>query len=568
MRGAGNSESARAEKIMAGEERFPDDEWRLDEEPLERVEQEPPSEAPTAKLSYNLSHQRLTRAVYVVTAEHLGWYAVAAYALITRTVALGARPLDPAQAHDALAAFVIAGHGRRALALAGSWVTILQGWIFAAIGATDATSRIVVTLCGLLLIASAFALRPALGRAGALAFGALIAISPSMAYFSLGGSTAIASIAFMMVAIAIADSMRRRPRLLSAVGLGVAIALWLTADPIGYVTGAAMIVSLIFVGVVDAVRINHRRLRLRVWWQRRRTLVIVGAIVAIGLWILLATAFFARSFAQVLELELRPAFASPSMAFAPAVRRLVPILVAYEFLLTILAIVGAFAIVSRRIGDRFAAWSVVWAIVSVALFASVSAVPWDAVVAIVLPLAILAAYAVDWMHQSERWNSIRYAIAAGVALTLYVQLATNFVYPAPDTSEAPWRRHALLFWSEPATSIQTVRECQRVLAAVLPKGATAVIPDDTSQLQWYLRDLTMTASRDDANVVVTYGQTQSGALAGNPDVPEFGFEEWWNPDFRALTPVGAIKYFFTQRAWSDVEIRNLEIKVSKPGGPG
>jgi predicted membrane-bound mannosyltransferase len=553
---------------MAGEERFPDDEWRLDEEPLERVEQEPPSEAPTAKLSYNLSHQRLTRAVYVVTAEHLGWYAVAAYALITRTVALGARPLDPAQAHDALAAFVIAGHGRRALALAGSWVTILQGWIFAAIGATDATSRIVVTLCGLLLIASAFALRPALGRAGALAFGALIAISPSMAYFSLGGSTAIASIAFMMVAIAIADSMRRRPRLLSAVGLGVAIALWLTADPIGYVTGAAMIVSLIFVGVVDAVRINHRRLRLRVWWQRRRTLVIVGAIVAIGLWILLATAFFARSFAQVLELELRPAFASPSMAFAPAVRRLVPILVAYEFLLTILAIVGAFAIVSRRIGDRFAAWSVVWAIVSVALFASVSAVPWDAVVAIVLPLAILAAYAVDWMHQSERWNSIRYAIAAGVALTLYVQLATNFVYPAPDTSEAPWRRHALLFWSEPATSIQTVRECQRVLAAVLPKGATAVIPDDTSQLQWYLRDLTMTASRDDANVVVTYGQTQSGALAGNPDVPEFGFEEWWNPDFRALTPVGAIKYFFTQRAWSDVEIRNLEIKVSKPGGPG
>jgi hypothetical protein len=87
-------------------------------------------------------------------------------------------------------------------------------------------------------------------------------------------------------------------------------------------------------------------------------------------------------------------------------------------------------------------------------------------------------------------------------------------------------------------------------------------------LQWYLRDLTMTASRDDANVVVTYGQTQSGALAGNPDAPEFGFEEWWNPDFRALTPGGAIKYFFTQRAWSDVEIRNLEIKVSKPGGPG
>ena len=169
---------------MAGAERIPDDEWRLDEEPLERLEPEPPAEAPTAKLAFNLSHARLTRAVYVVTAEHLGWYVVAGYALITRMIALGARPLDPAQARDALAAFLVAQHGRAAFALSdASWVTILQGSIFAAIGASDATSRIVVTLCGLLLIAIAFALRPVLGRAGALAFAALIAISPSVAIF-------------------------------------------------------------------------------------------------------------------------------------------------------------------------------------------------------------------------------------------------------------------------------------------------------------------------------------------------------------------------------------------------
>src|ERR1700688_107133 len=220
---------------MTGAEKIPDDEWRLDDEPLERVEPEPASAAPTAKLAFNLSQVRLTRAVYVVTAEHLGWYIVAGYALITRTIALGARPLDAAQGTDALTAFLIAQHGRAAFALSDtSWVTILQGWIFAAIGASDATSRIVATLCGLLLIATGFALRPVLGRAGALAFAALIAISPSVAYFSLGGSTAIASLAFMMIAIAIAESMRRRPSVLRAAGLGVAIALWLTADPIGY----------------------------------------------------------------------------------------------------------------------------------------------------------------------------------------------------------------------------------------------------------------------------------------------------------------------------------------------
>ncbi len=197
---------------MASPERIPDDEWRLDEEPIERAEPEPRLAPPTARIAFNLSHQRLTRAVYVVTAEHLGWYLVAAYALITRTIALGARPLDPAPATDAFAAFLIAAHGRAAFALSdASWVTIVQGWIFATAGATDANSRIVVTLCGLLLIAIGFVMRPVLGRAGALTFAALIAISPSMSYFSRGGSAAIASIAFMMIAIAIAESMRRRP---------------------------------------------------------------------------------------------------------------------------------------------------------------------------------------------------------------------------------------------------------------------------------------------------------------------------------------------------------------------
>jgi hypothetical protein len=393
----------------------------------------------------------------------------------------------------------------------------------------------------------------------------LIAISPSVAYFSLGGSTAIASMALMMIAIVIAESMRRRPSILRAAGLGVAIALWLTADPIGYVTASAMVVSLILVGVVDLVRMDHRRLRLRVWWVRRRVLVIVCTVVAIGLWIVLTTAFFHRPLVSSVVYYFHTAFVPPSIAVHSAIRRIVPILLFYEFIVVALAIVGVFAIVSRRIRNRFAAWSVVWAVVSIATFASVSANHANAVVAIILPLALVAAYAVDWMHGSERWNSIRFALAAAVALTLYVQIATNFVYPAPDTSEASWRRHALLFWSEPATSIRTVKECERVRNAV-PPGARAFIPDNAPQVQWYLRDFTQAASPEDANIVVTIGKTESGAAAGNPDASEFGFEEWWTPDFSKLTTFRAIKYFLTQRAWSDVEIRELGIAISKPAG--
>jgi predicted membrane-bound mannosyltransferase len=555
---------------MAGADRFSDDDWRLDDKSFDRAEHEPRLVPLTTETVVNLSHERLTRPVYVVTAEHLAWYLVAVYALVTRAIALGARPLDPADARDALAALAIATHGGAALAsgvgLHASWVAIVQGWIFAAVGATDLSSRIVVMLCGLLMVASGFAMRPFLGRAGALAFAALIAASPSVTYFSRGGSTAIASIAFMTVAIAIAESMRRRPGVVRAAGLGVAIALWLSADPIGYVTAAAMIVSLIFVGAGDAVRLDHRRLRLRVWWQRRRTLVIVCAVVAAGLWVLLTTAFFTRSLAAVAGYGLRAAFAWPPIALGHGLRTSLAILLAYEFIILILAIVAAVAIASRRLRDRVALWSVLWAIVSLVALATVAANRSCAAIAFVLPLAILGAYAVDWMHQSARWNSIRYAIAAGVALTLYVQFAVNFVHPAPDTSEAPWRRHALLFWSGPATSIQTVMECERARYAVSPAGASAMIPDDNEapQVRWYLRDFALSDSPVAASIVVTIGKTQSGALAANPDAPDFGFEEWWTPDFGTLTIGGAIRYLLTQRAWSDVEIRDLEIAIPRP----
>ena len=92
-------------------------------------------------------------------------------------------------------------------------------------------------------------------------------------------------------------------------------------------------------------------------------------------------------------------------------------------------------------------------------------------------------------------------------------------------------------------------------------GAKAFIPDDAPQVQWYLRDFAQTGSPEDANIVVTIGKTESGAVAGNPDASEFGFEEWWTPDFGKLTMFRAIRYFLTQRAWSDVEIRELEIAI-------
>jgi predicted membrane-bound mannosyltransferase len=538
------------------------DQWHLGEEaeePREESEPQPPlSRAPTVS---NLSRDRLTRPVYVVTAEHLGWSVVAVYTVMTRLVALGARPLDPDEARRAIAALAIAKHG-----LGGvheSWITMLQGWIFAELGAHDATARIVVALCGLILVASGFAMRPYLGRAGALAFAAMLALSPSVTYFSRTGSTVIASAAFMVIAIAIAESMRTRPRVVGAIGLGAAIGGWLSANPIGYAMAAAVVVALIFVGIYDALTIDHPRLRARIWWERRRALVMVTMIVAIAVWLPLTTGFFIRSLFEALRSDLSAAFVSPAISLRHGLDTIVPILGFYEFAILILAIGGAATIMSAQPRSIFAVWTFVWAMVSAVLFISIGANHPGAVLGLLIPLAMLVAFAVERMHHSARWDSIRYALAGAAVMTLYVQFLTNFAYSAPDTSEAPWNRHALLFWSEPATAIQVRKECARAENSVPIHGASVVVPDDAPQLGWCLRDLKRADNAASASLVVTVGPTRSGAVAGNPDAPQFGFEESWNPDFHKMRFTSAIRYFLTMRAWSDVEIRDLEILIQR-----
>src|SRR5580658_8293098 len=88
------------------------DEWRLGIEGPEAHRPEssvqPPAQVqvplsePAPPPPPNLSHHRLDAPLYVLTVEHLGWAAVALYALITRLGALGLRPLDFIEASRAL----------------------------------------------------------------------------------------------------------------------------------------------------------------------------------------------------------------------------------------------------------------------------------------------------------------------------------------------------------------------------------------------------------------------------------------------------------------------------------
>src|ERR1700683_461107 len=126
------------------------DEWRLGIEGPEAHRPESsaqyPAQLPTPVSEPapppppNLSHHRLDAPLYVVTVEHLGWAAVALYALITRHGALGLRPLSSNEAARALVADEIGRHGLTVLSvetLEAGWLDVLRAGVFLAFGESD-----------------------------------------------------------------------------------------------------------------------------------------------------------------------------------------------------------------------------------------------------------------------------------------------------------------------------------------------------------------------------------------------------------------------------------------------
>ena len=149
--------------------------------------------------------------------------------------------------------------------------------------------------------------------------------------------------------------MRRRASNLRAAGLGAAIAMSLSADPIGYFTAATMVASLIAVGIVDLVRLDHRRLRIRVWWERHRRLVILCDGRRDRILDRADDGVFRQPLVPLLDYNIHAAFAPSLIAYHRAIHRIVPILMFYEFLVVALGASawsrlsrGVSVIVSRR----------------------------------------------------------------------------------------------------------------------------------------------------------------------------------------------------------------------------
>jgi len=117
------------------------------------------------------------------TRETLLWLSIGAMGLLARAWALGNAPLNDAEATLALQALTLTGDNSpltATSAIANPLFTTLQALCMAIFGATEATARWLPALAGVVLCLLPALLRCEIGPARALAFGRLLALSPTL----------------------------------------------------------------------------------------------------------------------------------------------------------------------------------------------------------------------------------------------------------------------------------------------------------------------------------------------------------------------------------------------------
>lgn len=164
-----------------------------------------------------------------LTVGAAAYAAVGLLAAVLRFFQLGLRPLDAAEAEQALAAFRLVG-GEIQAAPAGTLPALLtaNATSFTLLGPGDATARLVPALAGLLLALLPLGLRHRLGRGAALAASLLLAVSPSAIYASrrVDGAVLVAAcgLALAVGLIRYVDFGRRRALYLAAGAMGLGLA--------------------------------------------------------------------------------------------------------------------------------------------------------------------------------------------------------------------------------------------------------------------------------------------------------------------------------------------------------
>jgi uncharacterized protein (TIGR03663 family) len=502
----------------------------------------------------------------------MAWAVIALWAVLTRLIALGARPLSSAEARNALFDYDLTHKTALAAAVEfhpwwGGWLHLLEAGFFAVMGSGDLSARLVSALSGLLIVAMAFVMRRSLGRAGAIALGMMLTISPSVTYFSRSASAVVPALAMFLLALALFMNLIDRPGQRPALRLGLVGGLMVAAGFAGIVGAVSSIVALALVGLWLLVSKRNAYLGVRVWTDRYTGLAVLTLLTAV-----VVIALSESVLPDVIHrLQVLPGQAVSGLpGFASGFAFYAPPLALYEFLIVILALVGAIVILAWRVRSRFAWWCLIWAAISVALYLWIPLRTPGLAVAMVVPAALVGAIGIDHLHHSKAWRYARLPLAVLALLTVYVQLLSNFVNLAPDASEAQWSRHANLAWRQGATTIQAYEHCREITKQLAATPATLYFRGrgaaQAPALRWYLRSLSAARDADSAAVVVDVGGPAT-AVNDADDTASYAFDadQGWQPSLSGLDTARTLRYLLTAQVWEPITAQPALITVRTTG---
>jgi hypothetical protein len=336
----------------------------------------------------------------------LPWLGIGLLSAVLRLYQLGAAPLSPAEAGEALGA--LAGSGAAGSPSSG-FLAAANSFLFWLIGPSDVSARLLPALVGTFLPLAMLLFARREGRRGALIAAALLALSPSLTLFSRSASAVGLGCAAMLVLLGAlfrgSEQPGGHPAWLglagAALGLGVASG------------GAFLSLALTLFVAVLVVRPGQLVAAARNLLTRRPLLMAVASLILGGTFL-----FFFPDGLGITADGLTVWLNGFSLSWGG---RSLGILLVYELLILLFGLLGLALGLWR--GDSFSKiWSA-WALAGLALVLVRPDQP-DAPFVLLIPLALLGGMVLDAILPRQRngWNPLATYGSAVVLVALGVHI--------------------------------------------------------------------------------------------------------------------------------------------------
>lgn len=505
-------------------------------------------------------------------------------AAILRFVGLGDRPMHHDESLDAWFSWRIWNGEpyRYDPVYHGPLRFYLTAGIFQAFGDAEASARYLTALAGTATVALVGASRRWIGDVGSLVAAALVAISPSVLYFSRFGREdslmGLLEVALLLLAMAWLTEPRRWHPVAAGALLAAAFATKETTFILGAVTASYLV-------VLTAAQ---------AWRRRGRSApppTVVGSLRAPG-W--RAWAAGLAVFAFTFSLLFSVGFTEPGgivdgavdgidywLSQQPVNRGSMPwpfylvLLVAYEWPIVLLAIGGLVAVARRPTPALgLVAWT---ALGNLAIYSWASErFPW-LVVHPLLPMLLLAGLAAQRLWDERGASVVPLAATAALVVAILGTNAVRVVYREPSNPRQ------LLSAVQTSDAVPSLRDRVERIFAEAPEGTTPRVVVDTSESAawpwaWYLRDLPVAfvdlgadpRAADGADVVIAIAANVPALVAPAEGwrAQPFDHRTWWLPDWDGGRPADWARWFTTRETFSPTGATKAVFleRVGLPGG--